>query len=286
MRSRSLLAIRSYAKSLLAAKSDVPTGDSFSRSRLLEILELARYRNSARIARDVTPLLVPSPELLCIDGQDDLKDLREAINAQWTQWKPPCGLRPKPYLTVGIADTAFEDDEFGKSRGSNANTCATLSAEGIYFPFLICEVKGGDLPLEGGEQQCMHAASISVRSIVELFDHGPTTEKVDGKILVFSVVHDVERVKIFGHFAVIQVDGTLQHYRRLVCAANFADDVANGQWYKTYGVICAIYKEFFPQHLAQIRSALCRLPWRCTADSLGCSRPMLKSVSHKADHGS
>jgi hypothetical protein len=55
-------------ESLLAAKSDVPMGDFFSRSRLLEILELARYRNSARIARDVTPLLVPSPELLCIDG--------------------------------------------------------------------------------------------------------------------------------------------------------------------------------------------------------------------------
>jgi hypothetical protein len=114
----------------------------------------------------------------------------------------------------------------------------------------------------------MHAASMAVRSIVELFGHGPATEEVDGKILVFSVVHNVERVKIFGHFAVVQVDGTVQYYRRLVYVANFADDVANGQWYKTYSVICAIYKEFFPQHLARIRSALCRLPRRRTAGSL------------------
>ncbi|KAF1826856.1 uncharacterized protein K489DRAFT_304163, partial [Dissoconium aciculare CBS 342.82] len=243
--------------SLLGAKVTIPTGTMFSSDRLLKILELVRFRSEARIFRDVTPLLVPSPELLYIDGHDSLEHVREAIDAEWTNCEPICGPQPKPDLTIGIAATAFTDEEIETMRLNCLHTCEILPSERIYCPFLICEAKGNRGTIEEADRQGMHAASIAVLSIVQLFTNISAIDEVDGRILAFSVSHNKEIIKIFGHFAVVR-DGSPRYFRRRVFVTDFAEDVAVGQWHKTYGVVSAIYKNFYPQHLARIKSALSR----------------------------
>lgn len=48
-------------------------------SEILNVWQRAQNRNEARVVRDITPLLVPSPELLLISGVEVLIHIVEEI---------------------------------------------------------------------------------------------------------------------------------------------------------------------------------------------------------------
>ena len=73
----------------------------------------------------------------------------------------------------------------------------------MYFPFLTREVKCGDQALNVADRQNMHSASILVKRIVELFRRIKREDELHRKVLAFSVSHDNETVKIYGHYALI-----------------------------------------------------------------------------------
>jgi flagellar biosynthesis GTPase FlhF len=131
----------------------------------------------------------------------------------------------------------------------------------MYYPFLICEVKGSDRPIQEAERQSMHSASIAVQAIIQLYRKIDATDEVDRKILAFSVAHNNTTVKIFGHFARIE-EQKLTFYRCRLYTADFATDFASDDWAKPYSIIRAIYDLFFPQHLTRITDALSRLRGR------------------------
>ena len=78
-----------------------------------------------------------------------------------------------------------------------------MAREDMYFPFLTCEVKCGDQALNIADQQNMHSASIAVKGIVELFRRVRYQKKLHQTILTFSVSHDNELVRIYGHYPLI-----------------------------------------------------------------------------------
>jgi hypothetical protein len=57
----------------------------------------------------------------------------------------------------------------------------------MYFPFLTCEVKCGAPPLDIVDRQNVHGMTLAVRAIVELFRTVKREDKVNRKILAFSV---------------------------------------------------------------------------------------------------
>lgn len=57
----------------------------FPLSKFLSVLDRVRLRNEYRVFRDITPLLVPSAELLFMCGQADLEHVAEEVSADWVK---------------------------------------------------------------------------------------------------------------------------------------------------------------------------------------------------------
>ncbi|KXS94533.1 hypothetical protein AC579_9536 [Pseudocercospora musae] len=243
---------------LLEAEYSMPESPAYHPDRLAKVLRRVRFRNESRVVRDVMPIVVPSPELLHIDGHAEVDNICEAMNAEWTQCDTLCGPRPKPDFVGGISATEFTKEEKEKLQLSHTSACPNLFPENMYFPFLICEVKGSDRPIEEAERQAMHSASIAIRAVIELFRKVSATAEVHQKVLAFSVTHNHSMVMIFAHFATIDGEKT-SFYRRLVHLNRFAEDLEFTTWAKAYKIVRAIYEHFAPQHIHRIRSVLSRM---------------------------
>ncbi|KAF2158736.1 hypothetical protein M409DRAFT_61395 [Zasmidium cellare ATCC 36951] len=229
---------------LLQAEYAMPADAPYRQDRLAKVLR--RFRNEARVVRDVTPIVVPSPELLHIDGHAELDDVCEAMNAEWTQSDTLCGPRPKPDFVTGLSAAAFTKEEREKLQMSHTSACPNLFPENI------------DRPIEEAERQAMHSASIATRAVVELFRKISATAEVHEKILAFSVAHNHSMVMIFAHFATVN-DQQTSFFRRLLHLHRFAEDLESTAWTKSYQIIRAIYEHFVPRHLARIQGALSRM---------------------------
>lgn len=75
-----------------------------------------RSRNEAKIFRDLTPLLVPYLELLCVGGHEELEHIRDELTVEWNKSKPMIGPKPKPDCAVRIARDAFTEEELATLR--------------------------------------------------------------------------------------------------------------------------------------------------------------------------
>lgn len=231
-------------------------GPSFGRDRFMKIVSSVRFRNKARVVRDITPLVVPSPELLTIEGYHGMDQMREALGTEWIQYDAIYAPPPKPDLAIGISSTAFTEDEKEKLELSYESAYPNLFPENLYYPFLICQVmENSDMGIEEAERHSMYSASIAVQAVVRLYQNISAANEVDRKILAFSVVHNGYDVKIFGHFALVE-EQKLTFFRHSL----YATDLNTEERTKPYSIVRAIYDVFFPQHLARIKGALNRLP--------------------------
>lgn len=246
-------------KRLLAGKYQEPEYTLFPLSLFLSAWGRARTRNEARIYRDITPLLVPSAELLFICGCEDLEDIAEEISADWNKSKTLGDPKPRPDFAVGISPTAFTEEEISKLKNHTSFERATLFTANIYFPFLLCEAKCGEQGINRADRQNIHSGSMAVNAIVQLYQalEGQKALQLTGQILVFSISHDNEWVKIYGHYAVLEGEKvTFCRYPIESFTLNFNE----GQGRKrTYDFVRGIYHTFYPQHLKRIQSALAEI---------------------------
>jgi hypothetical protein len=74
----------------------------------------------------------------------------------------------------------------------------------MHFPFFTCEVKCGSAGLNIVDRQNLYSMTLIVRAVVELFRLLNRAEELHREILAFSVSHDHETVRIYGHFPVIE----------------------------------------------------------------------------------
>ena len=246
---------------MLEAEYPPPQGPLFQRDRLLKVLDGVQFRNEARVVRDITPIVVPSAELLLISDQSGLENITEAMNAEWIQCDTLCGPRPEPDFVAGISPSAFTSEEKEKLKMNHTSACPNLFPENMYYPFLICEVKGSDRPIQEAERQAMHSASIAARAVIQLYRKISSAEQLNCKILAISVSHNNSAVKVFGHFAQIENE-KITFFRHRIYAADFAADFASRDWAKAYKITRGIYAHFFPKHLERVASALPKLRQR------------------------
>ena len=257
---------------LLNGDYELPEYSLLADNVFMTTMERVRSRNKARVVKDITPWIVPSPEFLYAHhGYLHLRYLTEEINAEWTKCICLAGPRPKPDYAIGFMSSAFTDNEVMKLKSYTALDKATLFTENFYFPFLLCEVKCGEIGLTIADRQNAHSASMAVNAIIQLYRAAsqayelrqenqalPQPEELHGKILAFSISHNHELVKIYGHYALIDGNKTTFH-RHLV--HSFSLEAKSGSEKATaYKFTRETYNTFVPPHLERIRNLIALLP--------------------------
>ena len=253
---------KNLCTSFLNANQPVPKISLFQDNLFETTASRYLHRSEAMVFRDITPLIAPSAELLHVSGSTHLAHVREDINTVWT--KCIClasGPRPKPDFAVGLKSSAFTEVELKKLTpyvGGSKETCFVKVTNDIFFPFLTCEAKCGEVGLTVADRQNAHSASIAVNAIVQLYKAVSREKEIDKKILAFSISHDNETVRIYGHYALIQKDKT-SFYRYAIHKFDFTALAGKEKW-TAYTFTKNLYDKFLPLHLERVKSAIIQLP--------------------------
>ncbi|KAF2214178.1 hypothetical protein CERZMDRAFT_21453, partial [Cercospora zeae-maydis SCOH1-5] len=252
---------KAMCQALLSLDNLAPAYNFCSEDTYIRIFQRASKCNEERVRRDLTPHIVPSAELLYVlDRDTTLENVREEMSADWNKCSLLGGTQPRPDYAYGLSSAAFTKEERAKlEKYTNINN-PTKFTESMYFPFLLCEAKCGKKNINDADRQNVHSASIAVNAVVRLCRAAgeQSAESLSGHVLVFSVSHDNERVKIYGHFPIIR-EGRTTFHRYYV-----HDYSLNGHYGRDRNTgsnfTRAVYRDFYPLHLRRIQQAIARLP--------------------------
>ena len=220
-----------------------------------------RNENEAGILLDIIRLIVPSARHLAIFSVEKLNILIEKVNCSWLKCLPLIKTRPQPDFSVGFGMSAFSKNQVNKLRpfvGEYYDQCSVMAQEDMYFPFLTCEVKCGGEGLNIADRQNMHSASVAVKGIVELFRRLDRQRELHREILAFSVSHDNENVRIYGHYPVIDGDNG-SYYRHAIHKFDITARDGKDKW-TAYKFTRNVYDIFVPKLLGRLCSAIDQLP--------------------------
>lgn len=254
-------ACKDLCRRLLIKEQPTPADSLFRDDIFEKTCSKIRNENEARVIKDITWLIVSSVETLATYEAIELDILIEKVNSSWLKCLPLTDIRPQPDYSVGFRASAFTKDQLKKLSpfvGGYKDQCSVMAREDMYFPFLTCEVKCGDQALNVADRQNMHSASVSVKGIVELFKRVKRQDEIDRKILAFSVSHDNEAVRIYGHYALINENDT-SFYRHPIKKFDFTSEDGKEKW-TTYKFTRNVYDTFVPIHLQRICAAVDQLP--------------------------
>ena len=107
------------------------------------------------------------------------------------------------------------------------------------------------------DRQNARSSSTAVNAILQLYPIVSRAEQLHRKILVFSVSHDHDMVKIYGHYALIGKAKSTFH-RHLVRSFDITDYDGKNRW-TAYNFVRKLYHHFAPIHLKRIQSAVAQL---------------------------
>lgn len=251
-----------YTK-LLSHTQDLPSHTLFRDDIFKSIHQKIRNENEAMVIQDISRLIVPSAEnfAICEGRASSLKILKEKVNSSWLKCIPLTKPRPQPDYSVGLKASAFTKDQLNRLSpfvGEYMEQCSIMAREDMYFPFLTCEVKCGDQGLNVADRQNMHSASVAVKGIVDLYRRVNRQEELHRTILAFSVSHDNEAVRIYGHYALVDGDDT-HFYRHSIKKFDITSEEGKEKW-TAYTFTKNVYDIFVPIHLQRICSVVDQLP--------------------------
>lgn len=220
-----------------------------------------RNENEAMVVRDASPLIVPPAEILYAYGAKTLEHLMGHVNQQWYGCVPLVvpGKPPQPDYAVGFKKTAFSQDQNRKLDAFIQGWKGTpfLATASMYFPFLTCEVKCGNEALDIADRQNIHSGSVAVKQLVDLYKAVSREAELHQKILAFSISHNHEFVKIYGHYARVEKD-TIIFCRYPIHIFGFTTMEGKEKW-TAYRFTRNVYDIFMPIHLRRICSAIDQL---------------------------
>lgn len=260
---------RNECQILLSTEQAVPRdSDTFFRDDLFkDACEKLRDRNETRIISDIARLIVPSAETLATYGATHLEHLIVGMNERWNESIPltATAARPQPDFSVGFKRSAFTQDQLKKLEPFTGNVLAAtklssffLATWRMYFPFFTCEVKSGAGGLDIADRQNANSMTLAVRGIVELFKFVKREKELHRRILSFSISHDDEAVRIFGHYPIIDGDQTT-FYRHPIKKFDFTSEEGKEKW-TAYKLTKNIYDVWMPDQHKLICSAIDKIP--------------------------
>lgn len=254
---------------LLNTKQTVPReSDTLFRDDLFQdACEKLLDRNEARVINDIARLIVPSAETLTTYGANHLEHLIVGMNERWNESIPliTTAVRPQPDFSVGFRRSAFTEDQLKRLQPLIGNVFAAtkfssffLATWRMYFPFFTCEVECGLGGLDIADRQNANSMTIAVKGVVELFRFVKREKEIHRSILAFSISHDDNAVRIFGHYPVIDGDKTT-FYRHTIKRFDFTSERGKEKW-TAYQFTKNVYDKFMPEHYKLICSAINDIP--------------------------
>ncbi|KAL7924679.1 hypothetical protein ACQKWADRAFT_285659 [Trichoderma austrokoningii] len=250
---------QALCETLLNHRQDLPRESLFDD----DIFEITCQRVAASkevvVVRDILPLIVPSAEIFAA-RMPKLECLIEGVNEAWSNCQPIIS-RPQPDYSVGFRREAFTEDQLSKMAPFIGDFIAGdlsvfMATSEMHFPFLACEVKCGAEALEYADRQNAHSMTLAVRGVVELFRLVKRESELHLQILAFSVSHDHEGVKIYGHYPVIdKATAKLEYCRHLILKFYFTERNGKDKW-AAYQFTKNVYDLWMPEHFERICSAI------------------------------
>ncbi|KAI9793121.1 MAG: hypothetical protein M1816_001019 [Peltula sp. TS41687] len=253
---------KKLCRELLEAEQLIPKDTLFQDDLFQLTCDRVQGENEAMITADITPLVVPRAEILYAYGAKHLQYLVGRLNTEWHNAIPlVTNTSPKPDYSVGFKPAAFTKDQLRKMKAfigiSSKNHL--MAMYDMYFPFLTCEVKCGNEALNVADRQNAHNSSFAVNAIITLYNAVGRKMELHRKILAFSLSHDHDNIRIYGHYALLdQVDGTAFH-RYLIRRFSILDQEGKDRW-AAYRFTRNVYDKFMPIQLKRIQEALDQLP--------------------------
>ena len=128
----------------------------------------------------------------------------------------------------------------------------------MYFPFFSSEVKCGAAALDVADRQNAHSMTLAVRGVVELFKLVKREKELHREILAFSISHDSESVRIYGHYSMIE-DQKTSFYRHTIRKFDFTEQDGKEKW-TAYKFTKSVYDTWVPAHFKRLCSAIDVIP--------------------------
>ncbi|KAI9809802.1 MAG: hypothetical protein M1825_000235 [Sarcosagium campestre] len=253
---------KALCQTMLDTDQPVPKDSLFEDDLFESTCEDIADRNEARVIQEIARLIVPSPEQLARRGAKHLKRLIENVNEGWIKSIPLVnGPRPQPDFSVGLRSTAFTRDQLKKLEphiGDWRDTSRLVATDDMYFPFLTAEVKCGNEGLNIADRQNAHSASVAVNAVIALYRAVSRQHELHRQILAFSVSHDHETVRIYGHYPLINGQ-EISFYRHPIKKFDITNEDGRERW-TAYKFTRNVYDKFVPTHLERICAAIDKLP--------------------------
>lgn len=248
---------------LLDNEQKLPRESLFDDDIFRKTCQRVATRNEAIVTRDILPLIVPSAEIFA-SRVPKLDYLIESVNEAWSNSQPITNSRPQPDYSVGFKRNAFTDEQLTRIAPVIGDFLAGdqslfMATSEMYFPFLTCEVKCGAEALEYADRQNTHSMTLAVRAIVELFRLVDRESELHLQILAFSISHDHEAVRLYGHYPVIdKATAKIEYYRYTIRQFYFTELNGREKW-TAYRFTKNVYDVWVPIHLEKICSAIDQL---------------------------
>ncbi|KAL9118737.1 MAG: hypothetical protein Q9187_004713, partial [Circinaria calcarea] len=202
----------------------------YPEDKIIHVVDLCQNTNEATVNRDITTLILPPIKALHLtDEANRFKHFTDQVKSQWHESWVLAGPRPEPDLAVGFLHSAFTVSENEKLTNYTSFENLTRSTNEMCFPFLMCEVKCGDKGLDYADRQNMHSCSVAVKALLKLeqkadqYREDKLFESLLGKILVYSISHDQNDARVWGHFALVE-GGKWTYYRYHIGKFDIAHD--------------------------------------------------------------
>jgi hypothetical protein len=166
----------------------------------------------------------------------------------------------KPDRCVGFSESAFTNDQLQKLKPFIGSLVpinylsSFLATWRMLFPFFACEAKCGIGELDVADKQNAHSMSMAVRGIVELFKLVGCENELHRKVLAFSISHDGNSVRIYGHYPLI-TNRVATFYRHPIHSFDFTAQSGRDKW-MAYQFTKNVYFEFMPKLHKLICSAI------------------------------
>lgn len=238
----------------------------YPKTAIRKLIDFCRNRNEAIVNRDITPLIIPPITSLYFDGDSNLEHVVDEVNADWYGQCVLEGPRLRPDLAIGLFSSAFTEEEIDKLKRYTSVDNWTQVTMQMFFPFLMCEVKCGSQGLDIADRQNMHSCSVAVRALVRLEQEADKyrlekemekkTDSLNGQVLVFSISHDQQDARLYGHYAILQ-GGKWTYYRYRIRRYDLTD---NDSLLAIHNFARNILKTYLPGYVRRLKDALAVLP--------------------------
>ena len=252
---------KELCRKLLETDQEIPEDSLFRDDLFEDTCREIQDRNEAKVIQDIARLIVPSVRHLAIRGAKQLKILTESVNEGWINAIPVTKTRPQPDYAIGFDRSAFTTEHLNKLEpffGDFTKTSYFKATYYMYLPFFTCEVKCGAAALDIADRQNAHSMTLAVRGVVEMFKLVGREKEIDREILAFSISHDDQMVRIYGHYPVINGDKTAI-YRWPIRNFSFTGLEGKDKW-TAQKFTRNMYSIWVPGHLTRLCSVMDEVP--------------------------